>query len=98
MDLSVVAAVGTFLTLPVLSYLIVRRDQKIDAAEIKLHTMELSQVRTEGELKTLQVFAHLVRDNITRSEFETAMTAVRSSLEDIKDRLPAQQSHHASNR
>lgn len=85
--LSVVAAVATLFVLPMLSYLVIRRDQKIDAAESKIHTMELSQVRVEGEVKTLQVFATMARDNITRSEFETAMRAVNQGLADIKDRL-----------
>jgi hypothetical protein len=86
-SLSVFAAVATFFVLPVLSYLIVRRDQKIDAAEVKLHSMEISQVRTEGEVKSLQAVAAMVRDNITRAEFENAMDGVKQGLKDIKERL-----------
>jgi hypothetical protein len=85
--LTVVAAVATFFLLPVLSYLIVRRDQKIDAAEIKIHAMELGQVRTEGEVKGLQALSLAVRDNITRAEFENAMASVNKGLDDIKRRL-----------
>lgn len=84
---SLLAAIATSLVLPILSYLIVRRDQKIDIAELSLHKVELTQVRLEGEVKTLQVFSAMVRDNITRSEFETAMASVNRGLSDIKERL-----------
>lgn len=84
---SVVAGVATMFVLPMLSYLVIRRDQKIDSAEAKIHAMELAQVRVEGEVKTLNVFATMARDNVTRAEFEAAMRGVNQGLTDIKERL-----------
>lgn len=87
MILSVIAAIATVFVLPTLSYLVVRRDQKIDEAERKLHEISLAQVRAEGEIKGLGLLAAMVRENVTRREFETAMQSVGRSLDEIKDAL-----------
>ncbi len=78
--LSVIAAVATMFVLPALSYLVIRRDQKIDSAEAKLHTLEVGQAK-------LEVLATMAKDHVTRGEFEAAMLSVNRGLEDIKERL-----------
>jgi hypothetical protein len=85
--LSIFSAVTTGLLLPVLSYLIVRRDQKIDETAKVQHEVQLELVRTQGEVKSLQVIAQLAANSVTRHEFESAMGNVQHTLDYIKDRL-----------
>ena len=84
---SIVTAVATIFTLPILSYLVVRRDQKIDETARAQNETQLELIRTQGEVKALQVKADIASSAVTRREFEQGMASLQRGLDDIKRRL-----------
>lgn len=91
--LSIVSAIATVFLLPILSYLIVRRDQKLDETSKAVHDLQMELIRTKGEVSVLQVRAEMASNSVTRPEFENAMANVQRGLDDIKRRLDRERSH-----